>query len=166
MSEEQMNDSSFSRLFILMMVAMSVLLALLMVLASFTAGDVNARLDERSEQENSNTIGSRIAKVGQFAVQTAEAAAPTTVAEPEVLSGEEAYASCVACHGAGIAGAPKFGDAQAWAGRIEQGLDKLTEHAITGYQGDFGFMPAKGGNASLSDASVRAAVQHMVDAVK
>ena len=165
MSEEQMNDSSFSRLFILMIVAMLVLLACLMVLASFTASDVNARIDARSEQKNSDTIISRIAKVGQFAVQTADAAEPAA-AVPEALNGEQAYASCVACHGAGIAGAPKFGDAEAWAGRIDQGLDKLTEHAINGYQGDSGFMPAKGGDTSLSDASVRAAVQHMIEAVK
>jgi len=170
MSEEQMNDSTFGRLFILLVVATSLLLALLMVLATFTAGDVNARLDERSEQENSGIIASRIAKVGEFAVQTAAAETPATAAvpaaKPEALSGEEAYASCAACHGAGIAGAPMVGNAEAWAPRITQGLDKLTEHAINGYQGDSGFMPAKGGNPSLSDESVRAAVQYMVDAVK
>ena len=168
MSEEQMNDSSFSRLFILMVVAMAILLALLMVLASITASDVNARLDERSELEGNGIIASRIAKVGEFAVQTAEAATPAAVVadEPEALSGEDAYTSCVACHGGGIAGAPKFADAEAWAPRLTQGLDKLTEHAINGFQGDSGFMPAKGGNTSLSDESVKAAVQYMMDAVK
>jgi cytochrome c5 len=71
--------------------------------------------------------------------------------------------ACVACHGAGVAGAPKLGDAGAWSARIGQGVETLVEHAIQGFQGDSGFMPAKGGNPSLSDQEVAAAVQYMVD---
>ena len=160
MSEEQMNDSTFSRLFIIMIVTMSVLAAVLMVLASFAAGDVNDRLDERSEVENSNSIAERIAPVGQFAAETA-AALPAS--KPVILSGEEAYSSCAACHAAGIAGAPTVGDAAAWSERIAQGLDTLFEHAINGYQGPAGMMPAKGGNIALADESVKAAVEYMVE---
>jgi cytochrome c5 len=70
--------------------------------------------------------------------------------------------ACVACHGAGIAGAPRSGDATGWAPRIEQGIDVLYQHAIDGYQGSSGFMPAKGGNMSFSDDEIRAAVDFMV----
>ena len=52
--------------------------------------------------------------------------------------------ACVACHGAGVAGAPKFGDKAAWAPRIAKGADTLHEHAIEGFQGTAGFMPAEG----------------------
>lgn len=160
MSEEQMNDSTFGRLFIIMIIVMTVLTAVIMVLASMAASDVNAELDARSEIENSAAIESRISPVGQFATQVGEAA---PIAEPVTLSGIEAYASCAACHTAGIAGAPKTGDVAAWSARISQGLETLYEHAIVGFQGAAGIMPAKGGNTALSDDSVKAAVDYMVE---
>ena len=159
MSEEQMNDSTFSRLLVTMIVAMSALTALLMVTASFTASDVNARLDERSDVENSDSIATRIAPVGNFSADTV-AAAPVV---EEVLSGEQAYASCAACHAAGIAGAPLVGNADAWSARVTKGIDALYSNAINGYTGDAGVMPAKGGNVALSDDAVKAAVDYMVD---
>ncbi len=71
--------------------------------------------------------------------------------------------ACMLCHAAGVAGAPIMGDSEAWLARISQGIDTLVEHAIQGFQGGVGFMPAKGGNPSLSDEEVAAAVQYMVD---
>jgi cytochrome c5 len=161
MSDEQMNDSTFNRLFILMILAMTVLTILLMVLATFASSDVNSRLDERSEVENTAALAERIAPVGQFAANTS--AEPAVQAQPVVLTGAEAYASCAACHDAGVAGAPVTGDKAAWSDRIAQGIDTLYEHAIKGFQGSVGYMPAKGGNVSLSDESVKAAVDYMVE---
>ena len=69
---------------------------------------------------------------------------------------------CIACHGAGVAGAPKFGDKAAWAPRIKTGMDTLYNAALHG----MGIMPAKGGNPALSDADVKAAVDYMVAAAK
>jgi cytochrome c5 len=74
-------------------------------------------------------------------------------------------AACVACHGAGIAGAPKFGDKSAWAPRIAQGSPVLYEHALKGFQGKAGVMPPKGGS-SAPDADVKSAVDYMVSAGK
>jgi cytochrome c5 len=71
--------------------------------------------------------------------------------------------ACVACHAAGVAGAPKLGDAAAWAPRINQGMDVLYEHAIKGFQGSTGLMPPKGGFTDLSDEEVKTAVSYMVD---
>jgi cytochrome c5 len=59
-----------------------------------------------------------------------------------------------------------LGDKAAWAPRIAQGPNVLHDHAIKGFQGKAGVMPAKGGNTSLSDADVKAAVDHMVAAAK
>lgn len=73
--------------------------------------------------------------------------------------------TCVACHGAGIAGAPKFGDKAAWTTRIAQGNATLYEHAIKGFQGKAGVMPPKGGSTA-PDAGVKAAVDYMVSAAK
>ena len=70
--------------------------------------------------------------------------------------------ACFACHGTGAAGAPKTGDKAAWTDRIAQGNDVLYKHAIEGYKGAKGFMPAKGGRADLSDDAVKAAVDYMV----
>ena len=71
--------------------------------------------------------------------------------------------ACQACHNPGIAGAPKTGDTAAWVSRIDQGMDILNGHAINGYQGADGVMPAKGGNMSLSNDDVINAVAFMVE---
>ena len=81
-------------------------------------------------------------------------------------AGKKLYeAVCTACHGAGIAGAPKFGDKTAWAPRIAEGLDTLYQHAINGYQGKNGVMPPKGGSGAPDD-DVKAAVRYITDASK
>lgn len=69
---------------------------------------------------------------------------------------------CSGCHGAGVMGAPKFGDKAAWAPRIAQGLPTLYNHALNGYRA----MPARGGSPSLTDDEVKAGVQYMVNAAK
>ncbi len=84
-------------------------------------------------------------------------------AASSAVDGKGTYtAACFACHGTGAAGAPKLGDKGAWSKRIAQGMDTLFDHAINGFKG----MPAKGGNASLSDAAVEAAVEYMVKGSK
>ena len=84
-------------------------------------------------------------------------------AASSAVDGKGTYTSaCFACHGTGAAGAPKLGDKGAWSKRISQGMDTLFDHAINGFKG----MPAKGGNASLSDAAVNAAVEYMVKGSK
>ncbi|MFL6710717.1 MAG: c-type cytochrome [Massilia sp.] len=96
----------------------------------------------------------------------AAATAPATEAKNTVDAGKKLYdAACVACHGAGIAGAPKFGDKSAWGPRIAQGKPTLYEHAIKGFQGKAGVMPPKGGSAA-SDDEVKAAVDYMASAGK
>lgn len=91
----------------------------------------------------------------------AGSAAPVALALPE--DGPATYqAVCTACHGAGIAGAPKTGDAGAWAPRVAQGVDVLYKHSIEGYTGKAGVMPAKGGRADLPDELVKLAVDYMI----
>ena len=92
------------------------------------------------------------------------AAAPT--AAPAVDGKKVFTMSCAACHATGVAGAPKFGDKAAWAPRIAQGVNVLYTHALGGFQGKAGVMPPKGGNTTLPDADVKAAVDYMVAAAK
>ena len=80
------------------------------------------------------------------------------------VSGKAVYdKACQACHNMGVAGAPKIGDAGAWAERIASGMESMSSNAINGYQGPNGVMPAKGGNMSLSDDDVRNAIAYMVE---
>ncbi len=70
--------------------------------------------------------------------------------------------ACGVCHDAGVANSPKLGDKEAWAPRIEKGIDALYETSIKGK----GAMPAKGGRANLSDDAVKAVVDYMVSKAK
>lgn len=84
------------------------------------------------------------------------------VAAADSGAGEALYKqACVACHAAGVAGAPKFGDKAAWSPRIQTGIDALTTSVIKGK----GAMPPKGGSAA-SDADLHSAVLYMVNAAK
>jgi cytochrome c5 len=98
----------------------------------------------------------------QVAPSVAAPAAPAA-GGGNVAKGEATYKqTCFACHAAGVAGAPKLGDMAAWGPRIAQGNETLYTHSIKGFQGKAGMMPPKGGNMSLSDADVKAAVDYMV----
>ena len=78
-------------------------------------------------------------------------------------AGEKLYkTTCFACHGTGVAGAPKFGDKAAWAKYVETGEDTMVEMAIKGK----GAMPPKGGAMNASEDDIRAAVRYMTNALK
>lgn len=79
---------------------------------------------------------------------------------PGNRSGEQIYqGTCAGCHAAGALGAPKTGDAAAWAPRIAQGFDTLTKNAISGIRQ----MPPRGGGPDLTDTEVRRAVAHLAN---
>jgi len=69
---------------------------------------------------------------------------------------------CAACHNAGVVGAPKFGDKEAWAPRIAKGNKTLYRNAIKGFTGKKGVMPPKGGFVNLSDSRIKAIVEYMI----
>ena len=124
-----------------------------------------AAADREMLMSDGSGIAARIAAVGQINTAQAQSSTTTTqVAVTEaVVDGQKVYQSaCIACHGAGVAGAPMVGNAAAWADRIAAGNDSLYANAINGLVGSSGVMPAKGGNTTLSDAEVKAAVDHMV----
>ncbi|WP_028500484.1 c-type cytochrome [Microvirgula aerodenitrificans] len=92
----------------------------------------------------------------------AEAPAAAPAASTEVAAGEAVFKkTCAMCHQTGAAGAPKLGDKADWGPRLAQGKDTLYKHALEGFNGNKGAMPAKGGNPSLSDDDVKAAVDFM-----
>lgn len=105
----------------------------------------------------------------------AEATKPAEAAKPEEhaaddehrAKGEKVFkATCSMCHQTGAAGAPIFGNKDDWGPRIAQGLPTLYDHALKGFTGKKGMMPAKGANPSLSDDDVKAGVDYMVNKAK
>src|SRR6266403_1204221 len=117
------------------------IILLVQLVVSRPAADPNAMTDE--------AIAKRLQPVGRVEFGAAGAAAGSR-------SAEQVYkAVCTNCHEIGVAGAPKLGDKGAWAPRIKHGTDGLLQSALKGK----GAMPPKGGNASLSDDDVRAAVE-------
>lgn len=162
MADPNFSDDKFTRWFGGMILAMIALTALLMTLASVTATDVNERKQAENEMQNTESLVERITPVGKLAVGVADTIIPVANAEPR--AGDKVYGiACVACHGAGVAGAPRVGDAADWSARVAQGAEVLYDHAINGYSGSAGYMPPKGGNPDLSDDEVKAAVDYMVD---
>ncbi len=90
-----------------------------------------------------------------------------SVQAADLAAGKKTYdMACAACHATGVAGSPKVGDKAAWKARIAQGMDVMVGHANKGFQGKKGFMPAKGGRANLSDATIADAVAYMVSQSK
>lgn len=166
-------DSQFFTIFSIVLGILIALTIVLFAFARFVGANTQAqhvKADPRyvaGVAENVRPLG-RVAVAGEdnsaLAIQPgAGSAQPVALALP--VDGPATYeAVCTACHGAGIAGAPKTGDAAAWAPRIAQGVDVLYKHSIEGYTGKAGVMPAKGGRADLPDELVKLAVDYMVAA--
>ncbi len=121
--------------------------------------------DREMLMSDGSGIAARIAAVGQINTAQAQSSTATTqvaAASEPAADGQKVYQSgCIACHGAGVAGAPMVGNAAVWAPRIAAGADSLYANAINGFQGTSGVMPGKGGNPTLSDAEVKGAVDYI-----
>jgi cytochrome c5 len=119
---------------------------------------------------NGLSVLDRIKPVGKFAMElpsevaviNASISAVTVARDGAQVFGQ----SCAACHGLGIAGAPKLGDQVQWKTRLAKGIKVLYVNALNGISSSTGVMPAKGGNASLSESEVKAAVDYIVDTLK
>ena len=109
---------------------------------------------ERAVVYMANSAGARFKEPAAPAAEKTAAPAPAA----EMAGGRKIYEStCNACHGAGIAGAPKAGDKAAWAPRLKAGMNALYASTLKGK----GAMPPKGGNNALADADVKSAVDYM-----
>jgi len=101
--------------------------------------------------------------VAPVAASKPEAAAPAVAAPAapaaDLVHGQKIYRqACAYCHDRGVANAPKTGDVAAWDARLAKGMEAVYSIAIKGK----GAMPPRGGNPSLSDADVNAAVDYMI----
>ena len=180
------NDTSFIHTFTLLIIGLTVTGILAFVLAQLvakTAEDdqvTSKNVIERTQPiGRHNTTGDQVIvtsipgllpeSLGEESLEASiasqialkEAPETNTLAVAE-KNGEQVYNSaCAVCHGAGVAGAPRFGDSGAWETRVAKGDEKLYANAINGYIGKAGVMPAKGGRPDLTDKEVEKAVDYM-----
>ena len=172
-----MTDRAFLKSFAGLIVALVALTVVLFVVAQIIGGKPSKTVEATADAK---AVAERIKPVGELTVGVAQAAKVATASSNPVMDaiipsanaadenhGKKIYdATCLACHAAGVAGAPKLGDKAAWAPRIAQGADTLHMHAIKGFQGKAGMMPPKGGNMGAKDEDVKAAVDYMVSQSK
>jgi cytochrome c5 len=136
-------------------------LALVLALGLAACSGEKEEITLTADQEQA--VAERLAPEGEVTLEsdvvaTAPAIDPSASAEPR--TGEEIYNnSCTTCHSTGAAGAPKLGDAAAWAPRLEQGMETLYTHAIAGIRG----MPPRGLCMDCSDDEVKVAVDYMLE---
>ena len=165
------HDKEFYRTFIAVMAGLAVLAVILVYTAISLTSDVSDYKPEKIVTANIKPVGEvyiagksepkEAVSTAPVTETAASAVAATAAAEPAAAkSGEQVYnASCMACHGTGVAGAPKLGDVAAWAPRIAAGMASLLANAINGLNA----MPPKGLCMSCSDVELQAAIEYIVD---
>lgn len=131
--------------------------------ASAADATASAAQEAADKVEAAASKAEEVAKPEEAAKPEEKTEAPAAEAKPAEsakVDGKAVFeANCKACHGGLIPGAPAVGKKEDWAPRIKQGKDTLHKHALEG----FNSMPAKGGNGSLSDDEVKAAVDYMAN---
>jgi len=168
------HDLVFMRQFSLVIGALMLLTLVLIVFGVYLnriapseeTGVSQARTDERIRPVGAVYAGDTGRAAMAAAAEAARQAAAAQVAYGGSIDGGYIYQQlCGACHTSGAGGAPTLARAE-WADRLPQGMETLNRHAIEGYQGPAGLMPARGGNPSLTDEQVEVAVAWMVDNLK
>ena len=172
-------DTHFINVFSLVIGMLATIAILIFVFARYVGSHTQGR-EIRTETEYIKDVSKRVAPFAQEAIagqnNAALAIKPSAGATSAGSAGSGALGipttgkelfeqTCSACHGPGIAGAPKAGDKAAWAPHIAKGLPTLYDHALHGFTGHAGTMPAKGGRPTLPDAIVMRAVNYMVSLV-
>jgi cytochrome c5 len=164
-------DSQFITTFSIVigiLVAISILLLALARSVASTTQVVDVFKDpiylETLQKNTASPTQEAVAGQDNSAIVAATTTAPVVaVAAVVPKNGNELFeAVCKNCHGAGLAGAPKAGDKTAWAPRIAEGKATLYQHALNGYSGKAGVMPAKGGRTDLPDDLIKQGVDYMV----
>jgi cytochrome c5 len=155
------HDKQFFTTFAAVLIGLGVLAVILYFIAGYLTSDVSDYEPKEVVLENIKPVG-QVYIAGQPGAPEATAAAESAAAAGEAAapkSGEQVYQSnCIACHGTGAAGAPKMGDAAAWAPRIAKGIDALLKSATNGLKA----MPPKGLCMACSEDELKGAIQYMV----
>jgi cytochrome c5 len=151
-------DKEFFTMFFLIMGGLAAFAIVLVILATNLTSEVSEYKPEEVVIENIKPVG-EVYIAGESEPEPVAAVADASdAAGPK--TGEQVYNSnCLACHGTGAAGAPKTGDAAAWAPRIAAGMDSMLANATSGLNA----MPPKGLCMTCSNEELQGAIQYMVD---
>ncbi len=152
--------STPKQLIVTVILAFAVPLVIILLAVQYITGGIKS--DPSNPEMTEAAITARLTDKANVTPINQEAAQPTE-SVATVGPGEGLYNSvCQACHVAGVAGAPKTGDATAWAPRISNGKDYLYNSVINGKN----MMPARGGATNASDDDIKAAVDFMLSKVQ
>lgn len=164
MGKEQ--DQIFIQNFIIILVMLLGMVAIFVIIAR-TVGTDEVRIAKRRAMviaEQTQPVATVRIGSGAGPAEGSGAVAGGTETTAAADPGKTAYDGvCVACHGTGLPNVPQVGKAEDWTARIAQGTETLYQHAINGFAGASGMaMPPKGGNPTLTDEQVQAAVDYML----
>ena len=155
-------DSIFLRNFSLLLAALVILTIVLALVGISMQNKLVANVQGEADRTAIQKLITPVAEVNtdpNAIVETAPVA--MAAAFDGSLDGEMIYNNvCSACHSTGAGGAPKMVAAE-WEFRIAQGEDTMLKHAIEGFMGEKGLMPAKGGRNDLTDEQVKVTVEYM-----
>lgn len=123
------------------------------------------RTEDRIAPAGAVYAGATGAAAQAAAAEAAKLAAASQVAYGGTTDGSVIYDNlCAGCHKSGAGGAPTL-TAAGMGARAGKGKDMLYDHAINGFTGTAGVMPAKGGNAALTDEQVKVTVDWMLEQI-
>ncbi len=161
----------FSMVIGFLVLVMFFLIGVALYLYSKNPPPINPAHTEEVEQRIAPVAGVYAGDTGRAALAAAQEAAAkaaaSQVAYGGTTDGKTIFGNlCHTCHENAATGAPVISNKAEWAPRLAQGEDTLLKHAIDGFTGKKGVMPARGGNPSLNDAQVKATVEWMMSQVK
>ncbi len=155
-------DSIFFRNFSILLGALVLMTIVLALVGISMQNNLVANLQGEADRSSIQELIRPVAEVNTDPNAIVEfAPIPVAAAFDGSLDGEMIYGNvCSACHTSGAGGAPKL-IVSAWDARIAQGEDVMLKHAIEGYMGENGYMPARGGRTDLTDEQVKVTVEFM-----
>ena len=157
------DDQIFLQNSIVILIMMAGIICIFIIIARVVGNN-----DESIAKQRALVLMEETRPVSQVRMASGDAAPAVggAVAEAEAAHpGKQTYDSlCSSCHGTGLPNVPQLGNADHWTDRLAQGIDTVYGHAINGFTGSAGMpMPARGGNPSLSDDEVKAAVDYIIE---
>lgn len=160
------HDRTFVRTFLGVLGALVGITFLIIIAAVWITGDDGELSDARKARIAENTqpdfqVVTDADNLQEVAASPGSGSNGDSGDEGDSASLEDTYKQvCASCHGTGMAGAPKTGEAGPWQARLDdKGRDTLYDNAINGFKG----MPAKGGKADLSDDRVKELVDYILE---
>lgn len=165
-------DRHFAKTFGIVVAGLLVMTVFILIIANLIGGEAQGDKVSQAQIDRANERIKPVGRLNLKSEQKEKAAQPLTTSVASADSkksespvgentGKQVYDGlCHTCHASGLLNAPVFGDTEEWSKRLSKGREALYDAALHGLRA----MPAKGGDPSLSDDRVKAAVDYMIKA--